>query len=79
MHIDKAVESKRFHHQCLPDIIQIEKHSLSIDVINKLQSMGHKITYRSDIGIGEANCIMYDSDLFFGSADSRRNAKALAY
>ena len=77
MELDEAVEMKRFHHQCLPDIIQLENYSLAPDVIDKLSTMNHKVKYRTSIG--EANCIMYKNNLFYGSADSRRNASAIAY
>ena len=77
MEIDQAVESKRVHHQCLPDLIQLENYSLQYDVINKLQSYGHDFKYKSSIG--EANCIMFKNNFYYGSADSRRNASALAY
>ena len=79
MEIKDAVESKRFHHQWLPDVIQIEKHSLSLETINKLKDMNHALKYRSPIGIGEANCIMIGSDYYHGAGDSRRGAKAIAY
>ena len=79
MDIDQAVESKRFHHQWIPDYIQIEHHSLSKNVIDKLINKGHDISYRSKFGIGEANCIIFKDDYYFGSADSRRGSHANAY
>jgi len=79
MEIKDAVEAKRFHHQWIPDIIQLEKNALSTEVINKLQSMNHDIIYRSDIGIGEANCILILNNTFYGSYDSRRGGSAKAY
>ena len=79
MSLEEAVESKRFHHQCLPDKIQLEMFSLPADVINKLTDMGHNYSYRNKIGIGEANCIMSLGEIYYGSGDSRRNGKALAY
>ena len=79
MDIDQAVESKRFHHQCLPDKIQLEMFSLPTDVINKLSLMNHDYIYRSRLGIGEANCIMNVDGFYYGAADSRRDSKAIAY
>jgi len=79
MDLKDAVERKRFHHQWLPDVIQIEKHSLSNEVIDKLYTMGHEIIYRSDVGIGEANCIMIDGSTYYGVGDSRRGGRASAY
>jgi len=77
MEIDQAVESRRIHHQCLPDLIQLENYTLPYDVINKLSSYGHAFKYRSSIG--EANCIMFKNNMYYGSADSRRNASAIGY
>ena len=79
MDIDRAVETKRFHHQWLPPYIQLEKYSLSNETIMKLKNMGHDLFYRSNMGIGEANCILIDNNYYFGSADSRRGAHALSY
>jgi len=78
MSLQEAVESKRFHHQWLPDVIQIERNSIANEVIEGLTSMGHEYKYRPSIG--EANCIMVnDSKLFLGTSDSRRGAVAVGY
>ena len=79
MEIKDAVEARRFHHQWLPDFIQLEKNSLSTEVINKLIDMNHNYIYRSSVGIGEANCILIKNNTYFGSSDSRRGSSALAY
>ena len=79
MEIKDAVESKRFHQQWFPDLIQIEKNSLNTEVINKLIDAKHSLIYRSDTGLGEANSIMIIDGIYYGAADSRRGAKASAY
>ena len=79
MEIKDAVESKRFHQQWFPDVIQIEKNSLNTEVINKLLDAKHSLIYRSDTGLGEANSIMIIDNLYYGASDSRRGAKASAY
>ena len=79
MEIKDAVESKRFHQQWFPDLIQIEKNSLNTEVINKLIDAKHNLIYRSDTGLGEANSIMIIDGVYYGAADSRRGAKASAY
>tara|TARA_B110000263_G_C15307510_1_gene511234 strand:+ start:1047 stop:2732 length:1686 start_codon:yes stop_codon:yes gene_type:complete len=79
MNIKDAVESKRFHQQWFPDIIQIEKNSINTEVINKLIDAKHNLVYRSDTGLGEANSIMIINDIYYGASDSRRGAKAVAY
>ena len=79
MTLKEAVESKRFHHQWLPDYIQIEPRTLINETINELTRIGHNLYYRSSIG--EANCIMidYNNNLKFGVSDSRRGGTALSY
>ena len=77
MSLKESVESKRFHHQWLPDVIQIEKNSLGKDVIDNLILYGHDIKYRSSIG--EANCILINGNLKFGCSDSRRGSVAIGY
>ncbi len=79
MNIEEAVEQPRFHHQWLPDVIQIEPIGYSKETLNVLSEMGHQIKLRSSIG--EANCIQIDSKsgLLFGSGDSRRGAIARGF
>ena len=85
MSIKDAVESHRFHHQWLPDFIDIEPYGFSLETINELLNRGHKIRYRQSIG--EANCIMVDniynenghSAILYGASDSRRDASAKGY
>ena len=77
MSLKESIESKRFHHQWLPDIIQIEKNSLGKDVIDNLILYGHDVKYRSSIG--EANCILINDNLKFGCSDSRRGSIAIGY
>ena len=56
MPLKEAVSRKRFHHQWLPDVIQVEKNYFSPEVIRRLEKYGHKVSVRSSIG--EANCII---------------------
>jgi len=77
MNIEDAVETPRFHHQWLPDMIQFESIGFSPETIQALESRGHSIKYRDTFG--EANCIQVENGLIYGSADSRRNASALGY
>ena len=77
MNIEDAVEAPRFHHQWLPDVIQLEEMRFSYETIKSLKDKGHEIQYRKSIG--EANCIQVKSGLIFGAADSRRNSSAIGY
>jgi len=77
MHIEDAVESPRFHHQWLPDMIQVEKMGFSKETLGALEDVGHSHSIRHSIG--EANCIQVSNGMKFGSGDSRRGASAIAY
>ena len=77
MDIEDAVETPRFHHQWLPDMIQIEERGFASETIQALEAMGHGIKLRGPIG--EANCIAVNSGYMFGAADSRRNSSAVGY
>ena len=77
MNMEDAVETPRFHHQWLPDMIQFESSGFSPETINALENRGHAFKYRGSIG--EANCIQVEDGFIYGSADSRRNSSALGY
>jgi len=77
MNIEDAVESPRFHHQWLPDLIQFESTGFAMETINELTKRGHEYKYRGSIG--EANCIQINGEIIFGSADSRKGASAVGY
>ena len=77
MNIEDAIESPRFHHQWLPDLIQFESVGFSVETINELTIRGHEYKFRGSIG--EANCIQINEEIIFGSADSRKGASAVGY
>ena len=77
MNIEDAVEAPRFHHQWLPDVIQLEPRSFTIETVQALEERGHVIKYRDPIG--EANCIQVKDGFIYGSADSRRSSSAVGY
>lgn len=66
----EAVQSPRFHHQWLPDRIDIEEMGFSDKVIKELEQMGHKVRKRSPIGKVEAVKCFTNGDLE-GAADIR--------
>ena len=74
---ERAVAAPRFHHQWLPDMIQVEERGFSSETIHALEERGHGIILRGSIG--EANCIQVEGGYIFGAADSRRNSSAIGY
>ena len=71
MDIAMAIESGRFYHQWLPDIIVYEKYSLTDDTRAILSEMGHRM--RQIRSQGAAMGILYDASkgVLSGHADSR--------
>ena len=78
MPVKEAIETKRFHHQWIPDIIQVENNSFTEEIVNKIDKYGHVVKERSSIG--EVNCILIDkNNLKHACSDSRRGGTSLAY
>jgi len=69
MNIAEASVQPRFHHQWLPDRLQMEPGHSS-DTEARLKSMGHNIT--SSSSQGSLQSIMLQKGLFFGASDTRR-------
>ncbi len=70
MRIDKAIEALKIHHQWLPDQIVYEKYLLSPDTRKALESKGHILKERNNMGALMG--ITYDSEkkIFTGASDS---------
>jgi gamma-glutamyltranspeptidase / glutathione hydrolase len=77
--IQQAVNSPRFHHQWLPDRIQLERDRFSPDTVNLLKARGHTIGF--GLG-GDAECIQIDLQTGerLGASDARNeHGKAVGY
>jgi len=68
----QVVSLPRFHHQYLPDEISLEPGALSPDVVKKLEAMGHKVTFESDVW-GRMQAVEWDrvSNTLSGGTDPR--------
>jgi gamma-glutamyltranspeptidase/glutathione hydrolase len=69
MNIAEASVQPRFHHQWLPDRLQMEPGH-SPDTQARLKTMGHNVT--SSASQGSLQSIMLEKGLFFGASDTRR-------
>ncbi|MFA5012207.1 MAG: gamma-glutamyltransferase [Ignavibacteria bacterium] len=78
LNISEAVDSPRFHHQWLPDLLQIEKTLLSRNKIKKLSELGYDLKIVSDFGRVEAIVFNRDGTLS-GHSDKRGSGKAVGY
>jgi gamma-glutamyltranspeptidase/glutathione hydrolase len=77
--IQQAVNAPRFHHQWVPDRIQMERGRFSPDTIKLLESRGHAINY--GLG-GDGECIQIDLETGqrLGASDGRNESgKAVGY
>ena len=86
MNIQEAVNAPRFHHQWLPDGLNVEKW-FSPDTVNALRQMGYNVeiglhdgTYVSAYW-SDAECIAIDlkTGERLGASDVRNNGKAVGY
>jgi gamma-glutamyltranspeptidase / glutathione hydrolase len=77
MSAEDAVYKPKFHHQWLPDQVDIEK-SFPLDVRGALEKMGYKIVERSAIGRTEVIRVLPDGS-FEAVADNRGDDDAEGY
>ena len=77
MNIAEASHAPRFHHQWLPDRLQLEEGFAS-DTIRLLKKMGHEIKVGRPMG--SLQSVMRTKDGFLGASDPRRpDALTLGY
>ena len=79
MTMREAVDQPRFHHQWLPDAIQLEKTAFSDSLRQQLQDMGHELIIREH-PIGRVNAILIRPDgTYEGAGDHRRDDVARGF
>ena len=78
MDAEKAVQSPRFHHQWLPDVILTEKEAITPETRKILETIGHKFKDRDAIGRVEAIVVTAGNKLH-GAADKRGDDDAKGY
>ena len=86
MNIQEAVNAPRFHHQWMPDVVDVEKW-FSPDTVNLLQHMGYKLEIGLHYGTNvapywsDAECIAVDvkTGERLGASDVRDGGKAVGY
>ncbi|MGC2225336.1 MAG: gamma-glutamyltransferase, partial [Candidatus Sulfotelmatobacter sp.] len=86
MNIQEAVDAPRFHHQWMPDVLNVEKW-FSPDTVQALQKMGYNVQIGLRYGEfaipywSDAECIAIDpqSGERLGASDYRNDGKAVGY
>ena len=76
MNLADAVDFPRFHHQWMPDRLQLER-GFSPDTIERLKTMGHRVELVSQQG--EVAAILATRGWLEGSADPRTEGTAEGY
>ena len=78
--IQAAVNAPRFHHQWLPDHIEMERGSFSPDTVRRLLAMSHRIEWSEQMGDGECIQIDQENGVRLGASDGRNeNGRAVGY
>lgn len=78
MSIADAIDAPRFHHQWLPDEIQIEKDVFNGDIKSSLKKMGYSLKEIPEFGRVEG-ILFKDDGSFTGHSDRRGYGKAIGY
>jgi len=78
MTVQQAVDAPRFHHQWMPDKLQMEP-GFSPDTLDLLRAKGHQIEVRQSIGDCHAIAIDEKTGELLGAADPRSGGKAVGY
>ena len=76
--LDKAIDAPRFHHQWLPDEIQIEKDFGDQTVRDKLSGMGYSLKVIPDFGRVDAIMFLSNGEMV-GYSDRRGYGNAVGY
>jgi len=76
MNVADALAAPRFHHQWMPDRLQVER-GFSPDTIARLRAMGHKVEVINHQG--EVAAIVMNGDWLEGAADPRTEGTAAGY
>lgn len=70
MPIDKAIEALKIHHQWLPDQITYERYLLAPETKRTLESLGHTLKERRNLGALMGITYDPENQIFTGASDS---------
>ncbi len=76
--LDQAVHAYRFHHQWLPDEIEVEYGVMPLKSVLTLQQRGYKVRVATR-GMGDVQAIARSENGWIGVSDTRSIGKSLGY
>lgn len=80
MGMQESVDSPRFHHQWLPDVIRMEPNGFTPETKTKLESLGYKILEKNSLIIGRVDAILVlQNGKLEGGADKRGDDAAVGF
>jgi len=81
MPIQDAIDAPRMDHEWMPDLLRLEKESITEELIESLKAMGHTMKESSRWRQGDAHSILIDpiTGLYYGAADKRSQGSAIGY
>ena len=81
MPIQDAINAPRMDHEWMPDLLRLEKESITEELIESLKAMGHTMKEPYRWRQGDAHSILIDpkTGLYYGAADKRRQGSAIGY
>jgi gamma-glutamyltranspeptidase / glutathione hydrolase len=80
MGMQESVNTPRFHHQWLPDLVRMEPNGFDEKTKNKLESLGYKILERNSLIIGRVDAILVlPNGKLEGGADPRGDDTAVGF
>ena len=79
MELQAAVDAPRFHHQWIPDRIQVDRGVFPRDVLDALTARGHDVEERMPAGNVQAILIDGEPGWILGAPDARGYGAALGY
>jgi gamma-glutamyltranspeptidase / glutathione hydrolase len=79
MNVQDAVDWPRFHHQWMPDVLDVEE-GISPDTVRILREMGHRVSPLETSGVvARVEAILNDDGWLQGATDPRGKGKAEGY
>ena len=80
MGMQESVDSPRFHHQWLPDVIRMEPNGFTPETKTKLESLGYEILEKNSLIIGRVDAILVlQNGKLEGGADKRGDDAAVGF